>query len=174
MVKSWPGFAGVFLVLAMMVVACAGPGAGAAQGVNQGNQARDFTLETLEGDELSLRDYRGNVVLVNFWATWCAPCRDEIPDIQATYEAYQDDGFVVLGVNVEESRQQVEPFVAALGMTYPVLLDETGQVLKMYRAIGLPMSVILDQDGVIKVRHIGYVTDAQLERYLAQLLPGGD
>ena len=174
MVKSWPGFAGVFLVLAMMVVACAGPGAGAAQGVNQGNQARDFTLETLEGDELSLRDYRGNVVLVNFWATWCAPCRDEIPDIQATYEAYQDDGFVVLGVNVEESRQQVEPFVTALGMTYPVLLDETGQVLKMYRAIGLPMSVILDRDGVIQVRHIGYVTAAQLERYLVQLLPGGD
>lgn len=174
MVKSWPGFAGVFLVLAMMVVACAGSGAGAAQGVNQGNRARDFTLETLEGDELSLWDYQGNVVLVNFWATWCAPCRDEIPDIQATYETYQDDGFVVLGVNVEESRQQVEPFVAALGMTYPVLLDETGQVLKMYRAIGLPMSVILDQDGVIQVRHIGYVTAAQLERYLAQLLPGGD
>lgn len=174
MVKSWPGFAGVWLVLAMMVVACAGPGAEAAQGVNQGNRARDFTLETLEGAELSLQDYRGNVVLVNFWATWCAPCRDEIPDIQATYEAYQDDGFVVLGVNVEESRQQVEPFVAALGMTYPVLLDETGQVLKMYRAIGLPMSVILDRDGVIQVRHVGYVTAAQLERYLAQLLPGGD
>jgi cytochrome c biogenesis protein CcmG/thiol:disulfide interchange protein DsbE len=171
-VKGWPKVAGLLLVLAAMAAACAGPGAGAVQGVNQGNRARDFTLETLEGAELSLQDYRGNVVLVNFWATWCTPCRDEIPDIQAAYEAYQDDGFVVLGINVEEPQQRVEQFVAALGMTYPVLLDETGQILKMYRAIGLPMSVILDGDGVIQVRHVGYLTAAQLERYLAQLLPG--
>lgn len=174
MLKSWHRLAGIFLVLAMVGVACAGPGSGAVQGVNQGNRGRDFSLETLEGTELSLQDYRGKVVLVNFWATWCAPCRNEIPDIQAAYEAYQDDGFVVLGINVEESRQQLEPFVAELGMTYPVLLDETGQVLKMYRAIGLPTSVILDRDGVIQVRHVGFVTAAQLERYLAELLPGGD
>jgi cytochrome c biogenesis protein CcmG/thiol:disulfide interchange protein DsbE len=174
MLKSWPKLAGILLVLAMVGVACAGPGSGAVQGVNQGNQARDFTLETLEGAGLSLQDYRGKVVLLNFWATWCTPCRDEIPDIQAAYEAYQDDGFVVLGINVEESRQQLEPFVAELGITYPVLLDETGQVLKMYRAIGLPISVILDRDGVIQVRHVGLVTAAQLEHYLAELLPGGD
>jgi thiol-disulfide isomerase/thioredoxin len=119
----------------------------------------------------SLGEYRGNVVLLNFWATWCPPCRAEIPDIEKVYQARRGDGFVVLGIDVEESRESVAPFVEAMGMSYPVLLDEGGQVLKMYRAIGLPMSILLDQDGVIQVRHVGVLTMEQLEDYLAQVLP---
>jgi peroxiredoxin len=136
-----------------------------------GNLASDFTLEALDGTEVSLGEYRGMVVLLNFWATWCPSCRAEIPDIEEAYQARQDDGFVVLGVNVEETRESVAPFVEAMGMTYPVLLDEGGQVLKMYRAIGLPISVILDQEGVIRVRHVGVLTMGQLEDYLEQVLP---
>ena len=83
----------------------------APSGINEGNRARDFTLETLAGDEVSLSDYVGNVVLINFWATWCPPCRAEIPDLEATYRARQAAGFVVLGVNVDESRAEVQPFV---------------------------------------------------------------
>jgi peroxiredoxin len=169
--RTWKIFAGILLMLVVSVAACSGSGGSALQGVNQGNQARDFTLETLEGTEVSLEDLRGKVVLINFWATWCSPCRAEIPDIQAVYEERQQDGFVVLGVNVEESREQVQPFVDELNMTYPVLLDEGGRLLKMYRALGLPMSLIVDQDGVIQVRHVGYLTAAQLERYLSGLLP---
>jgi len=140
-------------------------------GVNEGNQARDFTLQALDGGEVSLADHQGKVVLINFWATWCAPCRAEIPDLQAAYEARQGDGFVVLGVNVEESRTAVEPFVAEFDITYPVLLDDTGDVLKLYRAIGLPMSILVDQEGVIQARHIGYLTADQLGDYLEQVFP---
>jgi peroxiredoxin len=170
-VITWKRYAGTLLILAMMVAACSGSEAGEPQGVNEGNRARDFTLEALDGNTVSLEDHRGSVVLVNFWATWCAPCRAEIPDIQAIYDERQGDGFVVLGVNVEETREQVEPFVNEFNISYPVLLDESGRLLKMYRAMGLPMSVIVDQEGVIHARHIGYLSATQLERYLAELLP---
>jgi len=170
-VRNWKTIAGVMLLLAVTLAACGGDNSSESRGVNQGNLASGFTLEALDGTEVSLSEYRGNVVLINFWATWCPPCRAEIPDIENVYRARQDDGFVVLGVGVEESREAVAPFVEAMGMTYPVLLDERGQVLKMYRAIGLPMSVILDRDGVIQVRHVGALTMEQLEDYLAQVLP---
>lgn len=169
--RDWGRFAVILLAVVVTAVACTGRGAALPQGINEGNRARDFTLEALDGTNVSLQDYLGSVVLINFWATWCPPCADEIPDLQATYEARKDDGFVVLGVNVEESREVVAPFVASYDVTYPVLLDETGNVIKMYRALGLPVSVIVDQDGVIQVRHVGYVTAAQLEGYLAELLP---
>ena len=157
------------LLLAVLLGACGGGVSAGSTGVNQGNLASDFALETIDGTEVSLSDYRGNVVLVNFWATWCPPCRAEIPDFEAAYQARQSDGFVVLGINVEEPRDAVVPFVEAIGMTYPVLLDRGGQVMKMYRVPGLPISLILDRDGVIQVRHIGFLTREQLEDYLAEL-----
>lgn len=162
---------GLFLFLMVALVACGGTQGATLRGVNEGNQTRDFTLEALDGTQVSLSDFQGDVVLINFWATWCAPCRAEVPDLQSAYEARRGEGFVVLGVNVEESRAAVEPFVSEFGMTYPVLLDERGDVLKMYRAIGLPMSIVVDREGLIQARHIGYLSADQLEDYLEQVLP---
>jgi peroxiredoxin len=170
-VRNWKGFVGPLLILAIAVVACSGPGAGALRGINVGNRAPDFTLEALDGSKVALRDYRGKVVLINFWATWCPPCRAEIPEIEAAFEARQADGFEVLGINVEESRETIAPFVDEFEMSYPVLLDESGRLLQTYRAMGLPMSVIVDQDGVIQARHVGFLTAADLDRYLGELLP---
>ncbi len=169
--RNWVRVPTLLLILAVGVTACTGGSSGTSRGVGEGNLARDFTLRTLDGTEVSLSDYRGNVVLINFWATWCPPCTAEIPDLEAAYRERQDEGFVVLGVNEEESREQVEPFVIALNMTYPVLLDESGRVLRLYRGVGLPMSVIVDQEGVIRARHVGYLPAEQLERYLAEALP---
>ena len=166
---NWKIAVAVLLLLAVILGACGGGDSPQSTGVNVGNVASDFALETIDGTEVSLSDYRGDVVLVNFWATWCPPCRAEIPDIEAAYQARQDDGFVVLGINAEEPRAAVAPFVQAIGMSYPVLLDEGGQVMKMYRAPGLPISLILDRDGVIRVRHVGFLTGEQLEDYLAEL-----
>jgi cytochrome c biogenesis protein CcmG/thiol:disulfide interchange protein DsbE len=169
-VKNWKRFVGL-LILAIAVVACSGTGAEVSRGINVGNRAPDFSLEALDGTKLSLQDQRGKVVLINFWATWCPPCRAEIPDIEAAFEARQDDGFVVLGINVEEPRETVLPFVDEFEMSYPVLLDESGRLLQTYRAMRLPMSVIVDQDGMIQARHIGFLTAADLDGYLAELLP---
>ena len=159
----------VLMLLAVLLGGCGGDASAETTGVNQGNLAADFTLETVDGTEVSLSDYRGNVVMMNFWATWCPPCRAEIPDFEAAYQARQGEGFVVLGINVEEPREAVAPFAEAIGMSYPVLLDRSGQVMKMYRAPGLPISLFIDRDGVIRVRHVGYLTGEQLEKYLAQL-----
>lgn len=161
---------GVLLLIAFVAVACTGPGSAVPQGINEGTRARDFTLKTMDGGKASLSDYRGSPVLINFWATWCAPCRAEIPDFEAVYQAHKDEGFVVLGVNVEESQQAVESFVAEMGMTYPVLLDEHGQVMSEYRSQGLPMSLLLDQEGVIQVRHVGLLSGDKLEEYLGMAL----
>jgi peroxiredoxin len=159
------------LLLLPLAVACGGGDPAEAAGIHERSVAVDFRLEALDGTEVSLSDYRGSVVLVNFWATWCPPCRAEIPDIEAAYQARQGDGFVVLGVSVEQARAAVAPFVEAVGMTYPVLLDEAGQVYRTYRAPGLPMSILLDENGVIRARHVGGMTRAQLDGYLAEVLP---
>ena len=168
--KKWQQTAGVLLILALAVAACGGPGEAVPQGINQGNRARDFTLTSLDGSEVSLSDFDDSVVLINFWATWCPPCRAEIPDFEEAYRAHKDDGFMVLGINVEESHKLVEPFVNSVDMTYPVLLDERGQVMQEYRGMGLPMSLLVDKDGVIQQRHMGTLTADQLDSYLSTLL----
>jgi len=170
-VKDWKRTMGLLVFLIVAVAACAGPGEAAPQGVLQGTRARDFDLESLEGTEVSLSDYRGSIVLVNLWATWCQPCRDEIPDLEAAYQELKDEGFVVLGINVEEPLETVAPFVQDFGMSYPILLDKEAEVLKAYRAQGLPMSFIVDRDGMIQVRHTGYLAADQLHTYLEQFLP---
>ena len=159
----------LLLLLPLISVACSPGGSGQPEGITQGNLARDFTLETPEGRPVSLSDYRGQVVLINFWATWCPPCRAEIPGFETVYQANKDKGFMVLGINVEEGAQQVEDFLASTGVSFPILLDENGEVMKEYRALGLPMSVLLTPDGIIHTRHVGFLSDTVLEDYLAQI-----
>lgn len=161
----------VALVLAVTLTACGGLDLPGSQGITVGKVARDFSLPSVDGQLASLSDYSGNVVMVNFWATWCPPCKAEIPDFEAAYQAYKDDGFVVLGIEVGDSARVVEPWVTGLGMSYPVLLDESSRVMKEYRVPGLPTSLFVDRDGVIQVRHVGYLSAAKLDEYLAQVLP---
>jgi len=169
MVRGWWKRVGLLLILALALAACGSPASDVPEGISEGKRAPDFSLESLDGDKVSLSDHRGDVVLINFWATWCAPCRAEIPAIEAVHQARQKDGFVVLGVNYQEAREVVEPFARRLAMTYPVLLDERGRVMDTYRAIGLPMSILVDREGIIRVRHTGVLTEEQLERYLEDL-----
>jgi peroxiredoxin len=169
--RNWIWLVGLLLIVVLVVTGCSGASeASVKRGVSQGSYALDFTLEAPDGRVASLSDYGGSVVLVNFWATWCPPCRDEIPHFEEAYRAYKDEGLVVLGVNYQESAAEIEPFVEGLGITYPILLDESGMVAKEYRAVGLPTSVFVDRDGVIQVRHSGYLSEGQLEQYLSKLL----
>ncbi|MCL6429852.1 MAG: TlpA family protein disulfide reductase [Anaerolineae bacterium] len=143
-------------LLALVVVASlAGCAPDARVGTQKGEVAPDFSLPALEGGEKSLRDYRGRVVLLNFWATWCGPCRAEMPDMQAVYEELSGRGFVVVAVNGGEGRDRVQSFVEEFGLTFPVLVDEERGVLRQYGVRGFPTTFVIDGDGVIQQVIVG-------------------
>ena len=118
-------------------------------------QAPDFTLPDPSAKARRLTEFSGQVILINFWATWCAPCRAEMPGMERIYREMKKDGFTILAVNVLESAEQVEPFVKELGLTFPILLDEEGQVSRLYRAFTLPMTFLLDRHGMVVGRALG-------------------
>jgi peroxiredoxin len=134
-----------------------------------GAPAPDFTLQDTQGNTVSLSALKGEVVLVNFWATWCGPCRLEMPDIQRKYDAVKDQGFTVLAVNLDESREAAAGFADELSLTFPVLLDPGGQVNDLYRVRGWPTTYIINRDGLIERQHVGIMSEDQLDEYLAGL-----
>jgi cytochrome c biogenesis protein CcmG/thiol:disulfide interchange protein DsbE len=133
--------------------------------------APDFTLETLAGGTLSLEEARGQVVLINFWATWCPPCRAEMPAIQRVYDRYQEQGLVVLAVNLQESPGQISAFAGELGLTFPILLDRDGAVSETYRVRSLPTTIFVSRSGVIADLVVGGpLPEPLLESKIAPLL----
>ena len=135
-------------------------------GLGTGSQAPGFELEAADGTMVGLDDYLGEVVLINFWATWCAPCRIEMPLLQSTFESLEDQGFVVLGIDFDEPADLVASFGDELGLTFPLLLDPGGKVQQQYKVRGYPTTVILDREGRIQSFHIGVLTQSQLDGYL--------
>ncbi|HET6569069.1 MAG TPA: redoxin domain-containing protein [Rhodothermales bacterium] len=132
----------------------------------EGKPAYDFELERLDGGTMSLASLRGKVVLVNFWATWCGPCRVEMPMLQKLYEEYRDEGFEVVAVSVGEPRTDVAPFVKTNGFTFPVLLDQDTAIANAYMAGAIPMSVIIDRDGVVRHLFSGAAPEEVVRRAL--------
>lgn len=119
-------------------------------GLEKGMRAPNFTLTSTDGEEVSLSDFLGKKVLLNFWATWCPPCRAEMPDMQRFYEDQED--VVVLGVNLTETRNEAEdvyPFIEAFEITFPILLDEKSRVSFLYNIQPLPTSFLINRDGTI-------------------------
>jgi peroxiredoxin len=139
-----------------------------------GALAPDFSLTTLDAQASSLGDLRGQTVLINFWATWCPPCRAELPALQAAYERY-GDRVAFLGVDVKESSDAVASFIPQFGLTFPILLDSDGAVSdRLYQVRGIPTTLFLSPDGTVSARHVGPLTEADIERYLAPLVEGTD
>ncbi len=137
----------------LLAVSLAGP-AQAAKSVE--GPAPDFTLKALDGKNLKLSEMRGNVILLNFWASWCAPCRLEMPLLNDMHNKYKDLGFTVLGVNVEEDTNMPRRYIADRPVDFPILLDKTNQVSKLYKVIAMPTSVVIDRDGNMRYLHQGY------------------
>jgi peroxiredoxin len=137
-------------------------------GIQEGQRAPDFELKDLEGRTIKLSDYRGQVVLVNFWATWCAHCRTEFPIIQDAYESNQEEGFVVLAVNVQDRRESVLAYTQELGLTFPALLDPLGRATGSYKARVLPTSYFVDQEGIIVLKKVGAIDRSIIDGVLAQ------
>lgn len=118
--------------------------------------APDFTLESMQGGEVSLSDLEGDVVLINFWATWCAPCREEMPHLEAIYQRYGDLGFTLLGVNVEEDSSDASEFLAETPVSFPILFDPENRVSELYDVVAMPSTVIIGRDGTMRHIHHGY------------------
>ena len=127
----------------------------------------DFTLSDLEGKPWHLRDLKGKVVLVNFWATWCPPCRKEMPDLQALYDKYKGDGLVVLSISDEETAK-VTPFIAERKITYPVLLDPGRKVNEAFVVEGIPKTFVYNREGKLVAQSIDMRTRSQFQAMLAQ------
>ena len=130
-------------------------------------QSADFTLEDLQGNPWHLQDLRGKVVLVNFWATWCPPCRKEMPDLDALYNKYKDQGFVVLAISDEEAAK-VSPFISEHKISYPVLLDPGRKVNDAFIVEGIPKSFVYDRSGKMVAQSIDMRTRNQFLEMLSQ------
>jgi peroxiredoxin len=132
--------------------------------------APDFDLKTVDGQTVKLSDYRGQVVLLNTWATWCPPCRAEMPQLEAYYREHQDQGFVVVAVNSEESSETVAAFLQSQDFTFPVVLDPEGTVMSRYEVRALPTSFFIDRKGVVRGMWTGQLTPDQLQKIVSPLL----
>jgi peroxiredoxin len=132
--------------------------------------APDLTLNSLDGEKHSLADYLGSVVLVNNWATWCPPCKDEMPALQQYYEMHQDQGFVLIAIEAGEPEEDVQKFVLEYGLTFPVWTDRGLRALNAFKNDNLPSSYVIDRDGVIRLAWTGPISLAMLEKYLTPLL----
>jgi peroxiredoxin len=134
--------------------------------------APDFTLRTMDGPNVRLQEQRGRVVMVNFWATWCGPCRQEMPQLNRLYEKYRGSGFVLLGVNVDDDAHKATELATKLGVRFPVLLDTDKAVSKRYDLATMPSTVIIDRDGTVRFVHRGYLAGYEdtYERQIRELL----
>ena len=139
------------MVLGLMTVSAVGLGWSMGSRVPAvGTTAEDFRLVDLEGKSQSLSQYRGKVVLVNFWATWCKPCTTEMPAMQTTYDKLREKGFVVLAINELEDEAKVREHIKQYGHTFPVLMDRDNKVANQFGVFGLPVSVFIDEKGVVQ------------------------
>lgn len=158
------------LVLAAVLSTQAGEGL--AQAPEEGDRAPEFTLRTLEGSATRLSQYRGRAVIVNFWASWCEPCRVELPEIVAVYHANRERGLVVLAVNLtdQERKKDVGAFVRATGIPFPVLLDDRGRVRERYGLVAVPTTLFIDSAGTVRRIHPGPITRQGLADGLGLIL----
>lgn len=125
------------------------------QRVDPPEEAEDFTLKTLKGGTVSLKDYRGRLIFLNFWATWCGPCRAEMPSMQRLWEEFKEEDFVILAINIQEESKLVSSFMNERGLSFPVLLDEKGKVARSYGIRGIPTTFFLNPEGEIIGKAVG-------------------
>lgn len=118
--------------------------------------AHDFTLKALDGSNVKLSELRGEVVMINFWASWCGPCRQEMPLLDALYQKYKDYGFTLLGINVDENREAAEKLLGQVPVSFPVLFDPTSSVTELYDVDAMPSTILVDRDGNMRYLHRGY------------------
>ena len=139
--------AAIVAALSVSLPALAGP---------TGSPAPTFTLASRAGQDVSLAQYKGQVVMLNFWASWCGPCRQEMPLLESIYKKYNKMGFTLIGVNVEPDSNAANEWLKATPVSFPILYDRDSKVSKLYDVAGMPSTVIIDRSGKLRVLHRGY------------------
>jgi peroxiredoxin len=133
-----------------------------------GTQAPDFQMTTIYGETMKLNDLRSKAVMLNFWATWCGPCVEEMPTLQSYFEKYGQE-LVIIGVNADEPRSDVVDFTEDNSLTFPIVLDPDSRIQDLYKIRGYPTSYFIDAQGVIRAVHIGSLSETLLDEYLAEI-----
>jgi peroxiredoxin len=133
-----------------------------------GQPAPDFALKSSTGENLRLSEYRGDVVMINFWATWCGPCRQEMPLLDQLYSRYERVGFSLLGVNIDDDSSRAMDMIRELGVSFPVLFDVRKEVSKLYNVDAMPVTVLVDREGNVRHIHKGYKPGYE-DKYLDQI-----
>ncbi len=133
-----------------------------------GQPAPDFVLKSASGDNLRLSEYRGDVVMINFWATWCGPCRQEMPLLDELYTRYRRVGFNLLGVNVDDDSRRAMKMIEDLGVSFPVLFDDAKAVSKLYAVGAMPVTILVDREGTVRHIHHGYKPGYE-DKYLTEI-----
>ena len=159
----------IIVALVLVLAGCSGgPASSAAQ---VGERAPDFQLQNLDGQTISLGDLRGKPVLVNFWTTWCPPCRSEMPFLQQIYEEWSDTGLVLLAVDSGESQARVKEFLETRSLSLPVLLDTDNRVAQKYNIRGIPTTFFIDRDGIIQEKIVGaFPSKEAIEEHLGKIV----
>ncbi len=158
------------LSLGLVVTGCAT--GSASSGAQVGNLAPAFELRDLDGETVSLSGLRGSPVMLNFWATWCPPCRAEMPYLQEIYDEWTSQGLVLLAINLRESSSEVRGFMQSNGLSFPVLLDSTGSVGTKYNVSGIPTTFFIDKDGIIQAMRVGgFRSKEEIEGYIDEIIP---
>lgn len=134
----------------------------------EGQAAPDFVLKSSGGENLRLSEYRGDVVMINFWATWCGPCRQEMPLLDDLYSRYERVGFTLLGVNIDDDSRRAMKMIDELGVSFPVLFDESKEVSKLYAVSAMPVTILVDREGTVRHVHHGYKPGYE-EKYLNEI-----
>ncbi len=135
-----------------------------------GEKAPNFELSTLDGKTVQLSDYKGKAILLNFWGTWCEPCRTEMPALQKAYEKYHKDSFVVLSVNIAETDVAVSSFANQYGLDFPILMDRNRDITRLYQVGSIPSTFFIDKDGKISKKVEGSLHLNQLHEYILPML----
>lgn len=132
--------------------------------------APDFTLTDLDGKKVSLSDFRGQYVYLNFWASWCSPCKGEMPDIEKMHKEFKEEGLVVLAVDMGEGKAEVEEFIKSSGYTFRVLLDPDQSAAEKYGVTAIPASYFIDRDGNIAEKKVGALSEEQMRTIIQQMM----
>ena len=163
------GLGGVLMVM-LMVISFSRAGAESVRPPQRGAPLSNFTLTDVSGQKVQLSDYAGKVVLVNAWATWCPPCRAEMPDLNAYYQQHAADGFIILAVNAGDPQASAQAFAQTNHLAFPVLLDQNLHLLDGFGIHDFPTSIVVGRDGVVRSIHVGMFTPQALEAEVTPLL----